>query len=470
MVIAQPGGGVISRLWPAPPVAAILATGGAVVTDDELPDENATERLDGGTRFAVSRGALLVVEGERQGQSFTLDLRKFVLGSGRTAHASLPDRGVSKRHAELELIGGAYLLRDLGSTNGTFLNGTLIREAFLSPGDLVMVGTCKLRFEPKLEEVRIPPSDSPRFGPLFAQSLAMRQVFGILERVAPTESTVLIQGESGTGKDLLAQSVHQASTRARGAFQVLDCSAVSPDVAPSELFGHEAGAFTGASRAHQGVFEAAHGGTVFLDEIGELSMDLQPKLLRVLEAREVRPVGSNRRIPVDVRIVAASHRNLLDMVRKGQFREDLYFRLAVVTLQLPPLRQRKEDIPGLVEILVRGLRRTGDAPQFSDDALTFLKAHSWPGNVRELRNVLERSLALCTGNSVEATDLMMTVTSDPAESGSAGLAGKTLREIESEVIRKTLELTGGNQKETARILDINRETLRRKVLAYGLKR
>jgi transcriptional regulator with GAF, ATPase, and Fis domain len=228
---------------------------------------------------------------------------------------------------------------------------------------------------------------------MVGRSMQVREIFGLIERIAPTDATVLIEGETGTGKDMVARTLHQLSHRAEGPFIVVDCGAVAGTLIESELFGHEKGAFTGATNTRQGAFELASGGTVFLDELGELALDLQPKLLRVLEQRELRRVGGSRVIKVDLRIVAATRKDLRNEVEKGKFREDLYFRLNVVPIVVPPLRERREDVPLLVENFLAELA-DGNVPELSPETMAALRAHDWPGNVRELRNVIERALAL----------------------------------------------------------------------------
>src|SRR5687768_8796334 len=227
---------------------------------------------------------------------------------------------------------------------------------------------------------------------MVGRSRVMREIFGLVERIAPTDATVLIEGETGTGKDMIARTLHQLSPRNPHPFIVVDCGAVAGTLIESELFGHEKGAFTGAVAARQGAFELASGGTVFLDELGELSLDLQPKLLRVLEQRELRRVGGNKTIKVDLRVIAATRKDLRSEVEKGKFREDLYFRLNVVPITAPSLRERREDIPLLIDHLFGKL--APDSPPLSDATRAALMAHDWPGNVRELRNVIERALAL----------------------------------------------------------------------------
>jgi two-component system response regulator GlrR len=251
-----------------------------------------------------------------------------------------------------------------------------------------------------------------RFGRMIGRSAAMQVVFDMLARAAPSDATILLEGETGTGKEVSAEAIHLGSARRDKPFLVVDCGAMPPQLLESELFGHERGAFTGAVSSRQGVFEAAQGGTVFLDEIGELSIDLQPKLLRVLERREVRRVGTNNHLPVNVRLVAATNRSLRDQVAAQKFRSDLYYRLAVVEVKLPPLRERLSDLPLLVEHIVRGL---GNVPAESlvrvrePEFLEALARHSWPGNIRELRNYLERCVALRDFTPPRATGMMAAV-------------------------------------------------------------
>ena len=314
---------------------------------------------------------------------------RLTIGKAPDNDLVLSDDTVSRHHCELVRSPDGLHVRDLGSTNGTKIDGTRVREATLPPGGVLTIGEVEVAFRPSTHRVEVLPSERHEFGKALGQSLAMRTIFGVLERIAPTEATVLLEGETGTGKDLLARAVWQASPRANKPFIVVDCGAVTYSLLESELFGHERGAFTGAVATRQGAFELADGGTVFLDEIGELPLDVQPKLLRVLETREFRRVGGNRTLPTNVRILAATKRDLRREVQAGKFREDLYFRLAVVPVTVPPLRERREDIPALVHHMLsaaggRGLR-------VSPETLASLEAHDWPGNIRELRNVLDRA-------------------------------------------------------------------------------
>jgi transcriptional regulator with GAF, ATPase, and Fis domain len=348
----------------------------------------------------VKGGASTGVGGAQRGREFVLSGDVIRIGKVEGNDIVLPEETVSRVHCEIIRDAKGHLVRDLHSTNGTFLDGAEIREAYIRAGSVITVGTVQLKFQPYEERIEILPSEKEELGELVGRSLRMREIFGLIERIAPTEATVLLEGETGTGKDLVARTIHQLSPRGqRGApLIVVDCGAVSPTVIESELFGHEKGAFTGAVSTRQGAFELAGsaGGTLFLDEIGELSLDLQPKLLRVLEQREIRRVGGNRTIKVDIRVIAATRQNLAKEVAKGKFREDLFFRLSVVPVRMPALRERKEDLPLLVQSFLQKL----DPPRAIDElAMQRLMAHDWPGNVRELRNVLERGVALSSPGS-----------------------------------------------------------------------
>jgi DNA-binding NtrC family response regulator len=297
---------------------------------------------------------------------------------------------------------GAHI-RDLGSRNGTAIDGVVAEKALLRDGSTIALGRSSIRFELGTRNNWVPASDRTEFGSLIGRSLPMRIAMGYLELAAQSEATVLLEGETGTGKEGAAQAIHDASPRRGGPFVVVDCGAIPSELLESELFGHERGAFTGAATRRVGAFEEASGGTVFLDEIGELPVDLQPKLLRVLEQRQFRRVGSNTYQPTDVRVLAATNRDLRAEVNESRFREDLYFRVAVVKIRLPPLRERPEDIPFLTEHILRQLRADADvvAALTHPEFLATLKAVAWRGNVRELRNYLEQCVVF---RSPPATD------------------------------------------------------------------
>ncbi len=335
----------------------------------------------------------------------------FRIGSRPGSDLVLRDETVSRLHCEIVIDEHGHRLRDLGSTNGTVVDGVRAIDVYLRPGARVRVGRIELVFVPQGEEAEIALSAGDRFGPLVGRSVAMRELFAMLDKVAKTDATVLVEGESGTGKELIARAVHEGSPRAGGPLVVFDCASVPSNLLESELFGHEKGAFTGATEKRAGRMEEADGGTIFLDEIGELPLDMQPKLLRALEAREVRRVGGTKTFPVNVRIVAATNRDLAREVNRGAFREDLYYRLAVIRVTVPPLRDRRDDVPLLVEHFVRRALASDAARAdrilsgMKDDNKKRLMAHPWPGNVRELRNVIERSLALSAGDPAGEIDL-----------------------------------------------------------------
>ncbi len=344
---------------------------------------------EAGGRSATVPVKLVVVSGPDEGREVSVE-RVVKIGSGPSCHFTLTDGSVSREHAVVSSLGGKIAIKDLGSTNGTFLGATKITEAEVPLGALLRLGNTTLVVQPRLHVREVAPTSSRQFGPLFGESVAMREVFAVLGRVAPTDATVLIEGESGTGKELVARAVHEASLRASRPYVVFDCASVPRDLAESELFGHKRGAFSGAVEDRAGAFTRAHGGTICLDEIGELPLELQPKLLRVLETGQVRQVGSDDMREVDVRVVAATNRELGAEARRGTFRADLLYRLDVVKVRMPPLRHRPEDIQGLASRLLAG--KITD--EVDGDNLRKLMGYAWPGNVRELRNVLERATAL----------------------------------------------------------------------------
>jgi len=328
---------------------------------------------------------------ESNARTIPLGARPVVVGAHATCDLVLADPQVSRRHAELAVVPEGIRIKDLGSTNGTWWQGTKVGEVVVPAGATVTIGATPVRIA-AADAPSLPPSDRDHFGEMAGKSVAMRELFAVLEMAAPSDATVLIEGESGTGKELAARAIHEASTRAKGPFVVVDSSAIAESLIDSHLFGHVRGAFTGADRDRKGAFVEASGGTLFLDELGELPLSAQAKLLRVLEAQTVQPLGADRPVNVDTRVVAATHRDLSRMVAAKEFRFDLFYRLAVVHVALPPLRERLEDLPHLIGTFYR--RRGLDAGPIDGDNLERLRRHAWPGNVRELRNVLERAWAL----------------------------------------------------------------------------
>jgi transcriptional regulator with PAS, ATPase and Fis domain len=313
----------------------------------------------------------------------------------------------------------------------------------------------------------VPRSHAQSFGRISATSTVMTEVFTVLRRIARTDVTVTLTGETGTGKDVTAHAVHEASARASGPFVVFDCGSVPPNLVESELFGHERGAFTGAHAEHEGAFERARGGTLFLDEIGELPLDLQPRLLRALDSHSIRRVGGTRDRATNVRIIAATNRDLAALVEAKQFRQDLFFRLAAAVVQIPALRERLEDLQLLVPQLLADLGR--GFVHVPDVSYQRLAAHRWPGNVRELKNVLAYALAFVDAGILEASALRFVpaaASSSPLER--LPLGGQALATIEQVAIRQTLELTRGNKVQAARLLGIASSTLYEKVRRFGL--
>ncbi|MBL8909423.1 MAG: sigma 54-interacting transcriptional regulator [Archangium sp.] len=350
-----------------------------------------------GPEAALSAARLKWTRGPDAGATWPFKSDRAVIGTHQGADVVLHDKAVSRYHCELRLEADGLAVRDLGSRNGTRVNGVLIERAWLAAGDRLQVGESEAVVELSGDQVRVALHASDSFGPLVGGSLAMRTLFARLARAASSNATVLLTGESGTGKELAAEAIHLASPRATEPLVVVDCGAVPPSLLESELFGHEKGAFTGAATMREGAFELADKGTLFLDEIGELPLDLQPKLLRALEKREIKRVGGSAYQPVDLRVVAATHRDLRAEVNSGRFRADLFYRLAVVEVRVPALRERTDDLPVLVRTLLTrlGLIDQADAaPLLSEPLLSQLRAHPWPGNVRELRNYLEKAVAL----------------------------------------------------------------------------
>jgi two-component system response regulator AtoC len=300
----------------------------------------------------------------------------------------------------------------------------------------------------------------------------IKETFQILERIQSIDSNVLVHGESGTGKELIAKIIHQQSKRKEKTFQTINCAAIPENLLESELFGYEKGAFTGAQQQKQGLIPAANGGTVFLDEIGEMDFNLQGKLLRVIQERKVTPVGGTSELEVDFRLIAATNRDLLEEVHKGRFRLDLYYRLNVIPIHLPPLRERKEDIPLLVDFFIRKLSQNMGKPieGITKEALQKLEQYTYPGNVRELQNIIERAIALTQSSSIEIDDLPEEIKEQPPLSNEHTLipvyVGETLKEIEKRVIQYNLAALNGNRKKTAQVIGIGERTLREKLKKY----
>ena len=436
-----------------------------------MKDPRETEPLAGGTqpRAVVRECQLTITDGQPDGRVFPFAAERIVIGADPKADVVIDDTAMSKFHCEIRIRDGAATLRDLGSRNGTLVDRVPVIEAPLRPGALVTIGRTTLRFDVGTRDVEIPLSARERFGRLRGQSIGMRAAFTALEAAAASDATVLLQGESGTGKELAAESIHLESARRDGPFVVIDCGAIPATLLEAELFGHEAGAFTGATAARAGTFEAAAGGTIFLDEIGELALDLQPKLLRAIERREIQRIGSTKRIPVDVRIIAATNRNLEQEVNARRFRADLYYRLAVLVVKLPPLRVRAADMPGLVNAILDDLR-AGESPMATSlrrgELLPELLRHDWPGNVRELRNYVEACLVR------QETVAPMIASGEPPIDANEPLSlvrERWVRHVERRYLEQLLLIHGNNVSAAARAAGIDRVHLHRLLARAGLR-
>jgi transcriptional regulator with PAS, ATPase and Fis domain len=406
--------------------------------------------------------------------SAPLGIQPLMVGSGSECDLVVADPGVSRQHCRLTLDERGISVRDLGSKNGTLVRDVAVLEALVPPGVPVTIGSSRLVIRAHGAPTVVPLSLSAGFGAAIGGSIAMRALFAQLERAAPTDATIVLVGETGTGKELLARGVHDASPRRSGPFEVLDCAAVAPGLLEAELFGWSRGAFTGATEARQGVLARAHGGTLFVDELGEMPLELQPKLLRALETHKVRPLGSSRWLGFDVRIVAATHRDLRAGIAAGTFRDDLFYRLAMVQATVPPLRDRKQDIPLLVERFLAAQTPPKTVDDLPPGAMGLLLAHEWPGNVRELWNVVTR-LALFPGVEQELTELAATAESLPS---TAALVRLPLREARALVVEhferhyvvSKLREHAGNVSRAAGAMGVSRQFLHRLMERYGVDR
>ena len=361
--------------------------------------------LDEGLAIEARKFRLVVIDGAEVGREHVATGARCSIGSHESNEVAIADPSMSRFHCDIVITGGRARLVDLGSKNGSLIDGVAVERAHLRDGSTITLGRTKLRFELMEGANRTAVSKRTEFGGMVGKSVTIRAAFAVLERAAASDATVLLEGETGTGKGEAAEAIHRESARAEGPFVTVDCGAIPENLIESELFGHEKGAFTGALRKHQGAFEQASGGTLFLDEIGELPLTLQPKLLRVLEQKSVKPVGGTGTIAVDVRIIAATNRDLRAEVNNGAFRSDLFYRLAVLRIGLPALRVRPEDLPALVDRL---LAKLGASPEQIERAHTRkfverLHASAFPGNVRELRNQLERALVMGDLEAEEAS-------------------------------------------------------------------
>ncbi|MGZ9162286.1 MAG: sigma 54-interacting transcriptional regulator [Candidatus Deferrimicrobiaceae bacterium] len=423
-----------------------------------------------------------------------LGLKEIRIGRSKEADLLLPDPSVSRIHARIFRVGDQYFLSD-SSRNGTYVDGKRISQVQLEGGLSFRIGPYHILFsrEGPSHSSSEPPTVIPGTGIdhppridrkaaevissatlyILGNSHVIKQLKSSIRKVATSDFPVLIEGETGSGKELVSRGIHETSPRKDGPFVVVNCGAISPELMESELFGHEKGAFTGATTQRRGAFEIAHGGTIFLDEIGELPLRLQPKLLRALEQKEIKRVGGNETILVDVRILAATNRNLKREVAGKNFRDDLYFRISTITLSVPPLRDRRGDIlPIAMHFLADVASRTNrPIPELTGPAAELLTSHDWPGNVRELRNAIQRSVVMCDGPSLTPRDFtfLLPAHSDPAE----GVSDPTLsrwEQSEKANILAELSRQKGNKTQTARELGIAKSTLFEKLKKYGIRK
>ncbi len=395
----------------------------------------------------------------------------FTVGKDAGCDLALDHRYLSARHLKVTRQEHRFHVVDQHSTNGTWVGALRVFEADVPFFTTLKVGETELTLEPAGLSG---PKGVANFEGLIGNDASIRQLAELIERVAPSTAAVTVLGESGTGKELVAHALHRRSSRADQPFIPVNCAAISKDLIESELFGHEKGAFTGAAASRKGAFEEADGGTIFLDEIGELPLDLQAKLLRVLESGEVKPVGASRPLTVDVRIVAATNRDLLTVSREGKFREDLYYRLCVVPVHLPPLRSRMGDVVPLAEHFLARFVPRGQTVPLTGEAMAKLKGHGWPGNVRELRNVIHRALLLRAGACIDGKDISF-------DTGSGGdgprvsldyVPGSTmdamLERYERQMIEQALRFHGNNREKAAQALGIPRSTFFKRLREWGL--
>ncbi len=424
------------------------------------------EKKSGDTRFQ----AQVRVKAQGQEQVHRLRADAFTVGKDAGNDLVLDHRFISSRHLKIARVDDKFHVVDQQSTNGTWLGPVRVFEAEVPFFTTLKVGETELSLEPAgLGATK----GATSYEGIIGTDAAIRQLAELIERVAPSTAAIAILGESGTGKELVARALHNRSPRREQAFIPVNCAAISKELIESELFGHEKGAFTGAMNARKGAFEEADGGTIFLDEIGELPLDLQAKLLRALESGEVKRVGATRPMNVDVRVVAATNRDLLGMAREGKFREDLYYRLCVVPLTLPPLRSRVTDLVLLAEHFVQKFVPRGQAVHLTSEAIARLKQHRWPGNVRELKNVIHRALLLRKGQNLEAHD--MTFDSGPSsEAASKSIEyqpGVSLEEhvgkYEKAIVAAALHYHGDNRERTAKELGVARSTFFKKLKDWG---
>ncbi len=432
-----------------------------------------TDALPTGERASL-RLKLVVVEGKDRGRELVLAPGIYRLGTAEGNELVLGDSAISRGHLEVQVLDHGLRMTDQGSRNGSFCDGKRFSMIEVGPGALIQLGrTCIQVALAEDPSPRLPASSAESFGALRGCSVRMREVFAQLERAARSDHDILIHGETGTGKQLSVEALHANSSRAKGPLIVCDLSSLAPTLLESELFGHRRGAFTGADSNRAGAFEQAHGGTLFLDEIAELGLEGQPRLLRALEERQVKRLGETTFRSVDVRVVAATHKDLQEEVAAGRFRADLYYRLGELTISLPPLRERKEDIPFLVSGMVAA---HPNAPPISPELMGLLCEYEWPGNVRQLRNVIQLLLTLGPHAVLPLLHPAWGETRASAASDTLGpqrfaeAKEQTIHLFEKLYVQDLMQRSGGNISQAARVAGMDRTYLHRLLKKHGLDR
>ncbi|MBU51216.1 MAG: AAA family ATPase [Deltaproteobacteria bacterium] len=474
--------------------------------------KNTIDALGGltSTRRSTEDTSLIVVDGPEEGKRLHLDKELIRIGRAEWCDLILTaDPWVSNVHCEIWLEEEGLRIRDLVSRNGIRVNGLQVFDAFLPPGAKLEIGqsTIELRSHNQKREIEVHYADES--GTLIGRSQGMRKIFSMLSRLKKSDISVSLQGETGTGKTSVARALHLQSERKDGPFVVVNCGALPANLIEAALFGHEKGAFTGADRRHLGFFQQANGGTLFFDEVAELPLSLQPKLLDVLERRVIRRLGDDKEIPVDFRLITATHRDLRKLSKEGSFREDLFFRISVVELEIPPLRDRREDIPLLTEGLLKETAQE-NTYTLTKGAMDRLQSFIWPGNVRQLRNTLEGAVALLDGKTIDVEDLNLPENGSTGDTDTAPPIRRTspsppktqptdntfhapsiehaksllplkdhepplqlkevLKETERFLIMKAMEETDGHAPEAARLLGLSESWLYSRLRLYGMGR
>lgn len=454
-------------------------------------------------RLFLPRIKVEVLEGPDKGRSVVVDKGHLSVGKSQDNDLILTDRTVSSQHLVVQRWihestsalhhirrinqsgkPGVYILRDQGSTNGTWVRGVRVREVFLAPDLQVKAGNTWLRFSTEEETLHVTPSREHKLEGMLGATPEMLHMFGVAKRIAQTSNAVLILGETGTGKEGLARAIHNQSSRKDKPFVIIDCAALAPNLVEAELFGFKKGAFTGATTNRKGLLEEANGGTIFLDEIGDFPKSQQPLLLRALESGTIRPVGDNQYKSIDVRVVAATHRNLREEIEAGAFRSDLYYRLATIELEVPPLRERKNDIPLLVEYFLETFQKENKntvLEGLEECVLQILKRYRWPGNVRELRNVIHGAASKRYTGKIQALDLpswLQKSTHSPqtTEANTQPLhiyseeRKRVLDQFEREYFSRLLKEHDNNISQAARTANVTRKVIHNAINKHQLRK